>query len=248
MTDPIYFLYVDPYHLDDPFFLSSMAQRMKRVEQRLPPLLILHNSGEQAERVLEAEGLFPGRVEGRLDLRTSKERAVLERAMRDVNRRIVGTLTDEGVHAVGFHGLDRGILRIGAHGQVSAGRVAWLRDLVLKRVVSVLSTLVRDPRTGHVREESMQSATLAMARALNDERIVVVFFTRNDRPGIWERDEVMTTCPSDALSVSVLPQSESVCAVVAGGFPVLITSPKGLFGGEKPLGTWIIDPETAQKT
>lgn len=245
MTDPIYLLYLDRYHLDDPLFLSSMAQRMKRVKRRLPPLLFLHNSGEQTERLLEAEGYFSKREEGLLHLQTSKELALLERAMRDVNRRIVGTLTDEGVHTVGFHGLDRGLLRIGADGQVSAGRVDWLLDLMLKRVVLVLSTLVQDPQTRQVREESVQSATLAMAPALDGERIVVVFFTRNDRPGIWEDGAVKKTYPLNALSASILSEPKAIRAMVTGGFSVLVTSPKGLLEGEKPHGTWIIDPKTA---
>ena len=106
MPEPIYLIYLDLYHLDDLLFLPSLARMMGR--QRRPSCLLVHGAGEQAERLLEAEGLFPERKEGLVQVSTAAEAALVERAARQVNRRIVGALTEEGVPAVGVQGIDRG--------------------------------------------------------------------------------------------------------------------------------------------
>jgi len=150
MLEPIYLIYLDPYHLDDLLFLPSLAQMMGRLQLRRSACLLLHGSGEQAERLLEAEGLFPERKEGLVQVRTAAEAVLVERAARRVNRQIVGALTDEGVPAVGLQGLDRGLLRLSDEGRVITGRIDWLKALAQKQAVPVVSALVEDARSGHV--------------------------------------------------------------------------------------------------
>ena len=173
MPQPIYLVYLDAYHLDDLLFLPGLARMMGR--QRGLSCLLVHGSGEQAERLLEAEGLFPERKEGRVQVRTAAEAALVERAARQVNRQIVGVLTEEGVPAVGVQGIDRGLLRKSDDGRVTTGSINWLKDLTTKRAVPVVSALVEDARAGRAYEVPLRHATLALAQALHTDGGVVVF-------------------------------------------------------------------------
>ncbi len=248
MLDPIHLLYLDAYHLGDPLYAGTLARLMARRTEALPPCLILHGSGDRAVRLFEAEGLFPEVAGGLVQPRTPDEAALVERALRQVNRQLVATLTDEIVYAVGFQGPDRGLLRVTAGGAVRAGRLGWLRDLVRQRVVPVLSALAREDDTGAVREVPLPAVALAVAEILGaDDAVRVVFFTRNDAAGLVEEGESAAEQPLDAVPEALLPDPEALRAVVRAGISVLLTSPTGLFGGETALGTRIIIPKTAQK-
>jgi len=211
---------------------------MGRLRLRLPTCLLLHGSGEQAERLLEAEGLFPERKEGLVQVRTAAEAALVERAARQVNRQIVGALTDEGVPAVGLQGLGRGLLRLSDEGRVITGRIDWLKDLAQKQAVAVVSALVEDARTGHACEVHLHGVAQALAHALHT--VVVVFFTSNNQPGVLVGDALVRECSLDALPEAILPKPEAVRAVAHAGFSVMLTSAAGLFGDDDVRGTRIV--------
>ncbi len=238
MPEPIYLIYLDPYHLDDLLYLPSLARMMGRLRLRRPACLLIHGSGEQAERLLEAEGLFPERKEGLVQVRTAAEAVLVERAARRVNRQIVGALTDEGVPAVGLQGLDRGLLRLSDEGRVMTGRIDWLKDLAPKQVVRVVSARVKDARAGHACEVHLHEATRALAHALH--AVVVVFFTRNNQPGVLVGDALLRERSLDALPEAILPEPEAVRAVAHAGFSVMLTSAAGLFGSDDVRGTRIV--------
>lgn len=240
MPESIYLIYLDPYHLDDLLFLPSLARMMGRLRQRRPSCLLLHGSGGQAERLLEAEGLFPERKEGLVQVQTAAEAALVERAMRQVNRQVVGALTEEGVPAVGLQGIDRGLLRQSADRRVTAGRIEWLRDLIEKQAVPVFSALVENAEAGYACEVRLYEATQALARALQADAVVVVFFTRNNQPGVLDGDGRARAIPLDALAKASLSEPEAVRAVAAAGFSVMLTNPAGLFGGSEVRGTRIL--------
>ncbi len=243
----MYLIYLDDYHLGDLLYLPGLAQRMGRMRRARPACLFVHSSGEQAERLLEAEGLFPERKDGLVQARTVPEAALVERALRQVNRRIVGALTEEGVHAVGFQGSDRGLLRSGSGGAVTAGRVAWLAALIEKRAVPVVSALVQDAEAGPARAVSLPAATVALARGLGPGDVVVVFFTQNNQPGVFEGDRPLPSLALEALPEALLPDPEAVDEMVQAGIPALLTSAHGLFGGDEPMGTRIFNVKTAKK-
>ncbi len=243
----MYLIYLDDYHLDDLLFVPGLAQQMGRMRQVRPACLLLHGSGDQAERLLEAEGLFPERKGGLVQARTPAEAALIERALRQVNRRVVGALTEEGVHAVGFQGADRGMLRVDEDGTIETGRVAWLKELIEKRAVPVVSALAQHVPEKAARAISVPAAAVALARALAHRDLVVIVFTRNNQPGIIEAEQPLPRLSLDALPEAVLPDAEAVRAVVSAGIPVLLTSVWGLFSAEEPQGTMIFNLKTAKK-
>ena len=242
----MYLIYLDDYHLDDLLYMPSLAQQMGRMRHARPACLFVHGSGEQADRLLEAEGLFPEREGGVVQARTPEEAALVERARRQVNRRVVGALTEEGVHAVGFQGADRGLLKVDDEGTVTTGRATWLKDLVEKRAVPVVSA--RAQRTAAAaRAVPVPAATVALVRALGEADLVVVFFTRTNEPGIIEAERPLSNLPLDALPDAIVPDSEAVHTVVTADIPVLLTSVRGLFSADEPQGTRIFNVKTAKK-
>lgn len=244
MPDPIYLVYLDPYHLDDLLFLPGLARMMRR--QRRPPCLFVHGSGERAERLLEAEGLFPERRDGLVQIRTAAEAALVERAARQVNRQIVGGLTEEGVPAVGVQGIDRGLLHKNDDGQVAPGRIDWLKALAEKQALPVVSALAQEAGSGRVCEIHLREAARALAEALQADGVVVAFFTRNNQPGILDGETPAPERSLDALTEAILPEPEAARAIVLAGFSVILTSPAGLFGGDGVRGTQIIRVKSAK--
>lgn len=240
MPAPIYLIYLDTYHLGDLLFVPGLARMMARRQRKRPPCLFVHGSGEQAERLLEAEGLFPERKDGLIQVRTAAEAALVERAVRQVNRQIVAAFTEEGVPAVGVQGLDRGLLHLNTDGLVTAGRIDWLQDLIARQAVPVLSALVQDARTGHAREAHLHAATRALAHTWHADAAIVVFFTRNDQPGVLDGEAPAPERAFDAVPDTSLADPEAVQAIAAAGFSVLLTSPAGLFGGQDVRGTQIL--------
>lgn len=245
MPEPIHLIYLDAYHLDDPLYLSSLARMMGRLKEAAPLCLMLHGSGGRAERLLEAEGFFPEKANGRIQPQSPQEAALIEKALRQVNRSIVSTLTEEIIHAVGFQGTDRGLLRMEADGSIQTGRIGWLIDLVKKGAVPVLSAMVSDPERGVPCEADLAAVTLVVAHAIQQEDVRIVFFTRTDQPGVIVDEVVLGEASWEAVPASFLPEPEALRLAVDAGFAAFLTSANGLFGGKKPQGTNILRPKHA---
>ena len=134
-------LYLDDRHLED----LLLVQRLARVLKQLPaPLVLVHGSGGRAEQLLEAEGYVPERRQGVLVARNDRERALIERGIRETNQRLVAGLNELLIPAVGIQGSDRGLLKRSGNGALQVGQVVWLEQLLRQGVWPVLSTLV-DP-------------------------------------------------------------------------------------------------------
>ncbi len=236
MKRTLYIVYLDAYHLGDRIFINDLADQIGQSSDR--PCLLVHGSGEKVERTLESKGLFPERTNGVLDVSAPEHVQLVERAVRETNQHIVGTLTDAVVPTVGAQGVDRRLLQMDEAGTVTAGKTGWVAALLNQQVVPVISALVRHPEEGRVREAYAADATVALAEALDDFDPTVVFLTRSDQPGLTDAHGPRDTVSTDALAAhDALPDPEAVRSVAEAHFEVLITSPEGLFGGERPTGT-----------
>lgn len=239
MPEPTYLLYLDDYHLEDPVFVQSMARIMHR-RDRLPPCLMVHGSGGQAERRLEAEGLFPETENGVVQPTTSEEHALVERGLRMATQQVVGTLVDEIIYAVGFQGADRGLLERQADGTLMAGDLDWLETLIDQQAIPVISTLVRDAMAQHLVQVPLREAALTLAQGLNRPDVTLVFFTRTGKAGLLDGDVPRSTVSIDDVPDEVVAAPAALRAVAAAGFDILLTSPVGLFGGDDIRGTKVI--------
>lgn len=222
----MYLLYLDDTDLDDPVFAGSLAQRMRRAAS-LPSLAFVHGSGGMAERLLEAEGLFPVVQDGVLKAVTPQEIILVERGLRTQNRRLVATLTEESVPAVGIQGGDRGLLRRSASGTVELGNGEWLRRLVAQGAVPVVSALVRDAGTASLRQAALPDVALALAQRLG---MSLVLLAASALPGRLQGAHRLTDLPAH-----LLPDPAILKAATRAGVPLQCTDPDRFFLSDVPF-------------
>lgn len=237
----LYIVYLDRHHLGDDLFLKSLAQRFAKAGTEAPPCLLVHGSGEKVERTLEAQGYFPERTKGVLDVETEDQRRLVERAVREVNQEIVATLTDEVVSTVGIQGVDRGLFQTAADESLRATNAGWVAALLKQHVVPVVSALVQDPETGVVQEVWPVEAVVALARAMRSSfEPVACVLTTGDTPGLPDdAGEVVESAGPEAVTEDHVPETAAVRYLVETEVPVMLTSPQGLFAGERFTGTRI---------
>jgi len=245
---PLYLLYLDRYHLGDPLFVKNLAKHIQQGPTR--ECLIVHGSGEKVERTFEAQGLFPERNRGVLDVETTEQKRLVERAVREANQEIVGSLTDEVISTVGIQGTDRGLLRLsssagngaqgdGAQGdgapatpsgediEITTGKVGWLEALLKQQVIAVVSALAKSESGVH--ELWTADAATALADALADVfDITAVMLTTGDRPGVTDATGTREEASVDAAS-SQIAEPEAAKHLIDAGISVIVTSPKGLW-------------------
>ena len=250
---PLYLLYLDRYHLGDPLFVKNLAKHIQQGPTR--ECLIVHGSGEKVERTFEAQGLFPERTRGVLDVETTEQKRLVERAVREANQEIVGSLTDEVISTVGIQGTDRGLLRLsssagkethgdGPHGdglqgdgapatpsgkdiEIKTGKVGWLEALLKQQVIAVVSALAKSESGVH--EIWTADAATALADALSDGfDITAVMLTTGDRPGITDATGAHEEASVEAAS-SQIAEPEAAHHLIDAGIPVIVTSPEGLW-------------------
>ncbi len=248
MQQNVYLVYLDRYHGGDPLFVKDLAERLKAAEGRPGAYALIHGSGEKVERTLESEGLFIEREGGVLQVETAEQRRLVERAIRETNQQLVGTLTDAQVSAVGLQGTGRSLLRLGAEGRVTAGHLGWVKDLIRMRVLPVISALVAEEGGGGtVREAPAVEAALAVAEALagGGRAITLVFLAQRRLSGLLAGAEAETLPQArlDALiEADALPEPDAVRRAVDAGAEVLVASLEGLLRAGGPEGVRLARP------
>lgn len=239
----LYLLYLDRYHLGDPLFVKNLAKHIQQGPSR--ECLIVHGSGEKVERTFEAQGFFPERTRGVLDVKTTEQKRLVERAVREANQEIVGSLTDEVISTVGIQGTDRGLLRLSAGNgheaqgdgapatlsgddvEITTGKVGWLEALLKQQVIAVVSALAESESRVH--EIWTADAATALAHSLSDAfDITAVMLTTGDRSGVTDATGTREEASVDAAS-SQIAEPEAAEHLIDAGISVIVTSPKGLW-------------------
>ena len=235
----LYVVYLDRHHLGDDLFRKSLAQHFADAGTEAPPCILVHGSGEKVERTLEAQGYFPDRTDGVIEVESEEQRRLVERAVREVNQEIVAALTDQVVSTVGIQGVDRGLFAKDADGQLRASNVGWVSALLKQHVVPVVSALVEDPETGTVHEVPTAEAVQALAQALDASfDPVACVLTTTDAPGLPdETGGTAETVDAKAVTDEHVPNPSVVRRLSESGLPVLLTNLQGLFGGPDAKGT-----------
>lgn len=90
-----YLAVLDYDHMDDGVFLSSLARSLTSVD--LSDIMLLHGESVYTERIIQT-GVM-------------RDEATI-RGIKDLNKRLVALLADEGVPAVGIHGYQRSVIRL----------------------------------------------------------------------------------------------------------------------------------------
>ncbi len=134
--------------IDDVNFLHGFAQTVAALGE-MP--VVVHGGGKEIADLQAKFGLVPHFVDG---LRVTDETvlAIAEMVLSGrVNKRIVATLIQAGVDAIGLSGVDRGLIRVekmehpagdlGRVGRVVGVRSDILLQIVAQRVVPVISPI-----------------------------------------------------------------------------------------------------------
>jgi acetylglutamate kinase len=234
----IYLLYIDDYHAGDPLFVQGLARELAQAGLAKPPCVLVHGSGEQAERLLEAQGLFPERAAGVWKTTSDQEALLVERAIREANRSLTNTLNDAVVSTVGLHGVNRRLLQANGDGDLHVHRPGWVQQLIQQGVVPVVSTLVAGP-DGQPQEAPVHAVVQALQTMLEGP-VTLVSFLRSSKPGLFEGDERIAQVEATALPPSeVVPDPAVVRAAAGVGGAVLLTTLYGFFDKEGPQGTYV---------
>lgn len=228
-------VYLDDYHAGDVLFIQSLAHALARMKARR--VVLVHGSGEHAERALEAQGIFRTRVHGVLPVETADEHTLVEKALRHVNRKITGALTDAVVPAIGIVGSERGLLRIKG-GRVCVENAGWVEGLSRQGVVAVVAAFAMDDASGRTGEVPLHLVVEALYRTLSTPAEVVIF-TKTNLPGVMERGSPRSSAPADVLNDRIVSEPEAVAYLASTDLSVLLTNTTGLSERDGSAGTRI---------
>lgn len=211
----VHVLYLDRYHLGDPLFLNGLARDVLAFPG---PLVLVHGAGEAAERALEAQGRFPEWRDGVLAVESEADRTLVERAARDLNRRIAHALNDAGVAAVRLDAGSRGLFRMEESG-LAVKKSDWLRTLVAQGAVPVVAALLG--ATGDIASEVNGGAVAGrLAQSLGAESATVLMLVKSgsyaSESAFWEAG----TVPISEVPTAALPEPEAARAALATGAEV----------------------------
>ncbi len=199
--------------IDRPGFLAAMVEAVTHLrEQALP--VIVHGGGKEIASLQERLGLHPQFIDG-LRVTDDDSLAVAEMVLSGrVNKRVVATLVQAGIPAVGLSGVDGGLLRVeqmshpagdlGWVGRIVQVNPAPLQALLHSGFVPVVSPISLG-LDGHTYNVNADHAATAIARALGAERLAFI----SNVPGVlvagqcvraitpeqaeqWIREEIIT--------------------------------------------------------
>jgi len=207
-------LYLDRYHLGDPLFLTGLARDLAAGG---PPTILVHGAAEDGERALEAGGRFPVWEGDVLAAPTLEEAMTVERAGRDLNRRIAHALNESGAAAVRMDGASRGLFSVDPAG-VRVGDLGWVEALLRQRAVPVVLALSPDGE-GPLRQVSGGRLAAALAAALPEGE--ATFLAR--KPLAEGEVLRLAEIPPDALG-----EREAVAQALAAGAMPRTVSPRDL--------------------
>ncbi|MDX1995715.1 MAG: acetylglutamate kinase [bacterium] len=133
---------VGGHEIGDPAFLSGLAATVRDLSS---PVIIVHGGGDEISQLQTLMQIEPRYQDG-LRITDAKSLSVVEMVLCGlVNKRVVRTLIEAGVDALGLSGVDRGLVRGRAvpgmefTGEVVAVRGDILRDLLTQRVTPVVA-------------------------------------------------------------------------------------------------------------
>lgn len=233
----LHIVYLDRHHLGDELFLKSLAQHFAEGASGEPPCVLVHGSGEKVERTLEADGYFPERTDGVLEVETEDQRRLVERAVRETNQEIVAALTDEVVSTVGIQGVDRNLLGRTEDGTVHAANVGWLAALIKQRVVPVVSALVEEE--GGTEEVWAADVVVALAEALSASFDPVACVLTTSDGAVGSDDEAQNEGVSIERLSEDVPDPAAVRRIHGADVPIMVTNLQGLLGGDSVNGVRI---------
>ncbi|MBN8638177.1 MAG: acetylglutamate kinase [Anaerolineae bacterium] len=170
---------ISGHELDSPDFLAELAATLKHFDT---PVVIVHGGGKEITALQTRLGIEPRYVDG-LRITDAESLALVEMVLcGTVNKRIVRTLVNAGIDAVGLSGVDGGLVSadkmthesvdMGYTGEVTAVRVDLLVDMLDQGITPVIAPIcLGEDSNFNVNADHVAGA---VAAALEAERLVFV--------------------------------------------------------------------------
>ncbi len=170
---------ISGHELDSPDFLAELAATLKDIDD---PIAIVHGGGKEITALQTRLGIEPRYVDG-LRITDAESLALVEMVLcGTVNKRIVRTLVNAGIDAVGLSGVDGGLVSaqklfhesvdMGFTGEVTAVRVDLLIDYLDQGIIPVIAPIcLGEDNNFNVNADHVAGA---VAAALEADRLVFV--------------------------------------------------------------------------
>jgi len=238
--------------LDDPDFVKRIGEAVAALPQ--PPVLV-HGGGKEIRELQTRLGLEPQYIDG-LRVTDPESLDVVQMVLVGrINKRLVSSLLQAGVDALGMSGVDRNAVKAeklehagGDLGQV--GRVVGVRTEVFLQMLDNGITPALSPlcygADGSIFNVNADHVAVAVAIALRADQLVFV----SNVPGVLKEGQVLPRLtPADVeqlieaqvITGGMIPKAKSALeAVRAGVAAVRITNLDGLKNG---TGTVVVNME-----
>lgn len=182
--------------IDDPGFLSKVTSLIGRLQKENHQIIVVHGGGKEITALLEKLGIETRFVDGLRYTDADSLAAVEMMLSGSINKRLVRTLLQAGVSALGVSGIDGKILvaekitrdgkDIGLVGEVSAVNVSVLESL-MRNFVVILSPISTDKISGGALNVNADYAAAAVASFLGAELIIFL----SNVPGVISGGSVL---------------------------------------------------------
>jgi acetylglutamate kinase len=239
---------ISGHELDSPDYLDGFARVIAGLRE---PAVIVHGGGKEISQLQERMDITPQYVDG-VRVTDAESLALVEMVLCGaVNKRLVRTLVNAGVDAVGLSGVDFGMVRavkmphetvdMGFTGEVASVRPEPLRALLAAGLIPVVSPIcIGEASNFNVNADHVAGA---LAAALDAERLVFL----SNVPGVLLNGHVVSTLTDEQAEAMIadqsifggmIPKVRTAIGVLARGVPAaVITNLDGLREGD---GTAII--------
>jgi acetylglutamate kinase len=233
---------ISGHELDDPAHLSAFAGVVAALTM---PTVIVHGGGKEITALQTQMGIEPRYVDG-LRITDAASLALVEMVLCGaVNKRLVRTLVNAGVDALGMSGVDRGLIRAEKmqHEAVDMGYtgvIASVRGEVLMELLGMNITPVIAPICLGVDSSfniNADHVAGAVAGALDAERLVFL----SNVPGVLVNGAVMPTLTPEQTEALIadgtifggmIPKVRTALdALTSGAAQAVITNLAGLSSG-----------------
>ncbi len=215
--------------INSPEFLSGVSAIIRDLLAAKHEVVIVHGAGKEISAMHERLGVPFETVQGRR--KTSPEgMRIVEMVLRgEVNTRIVRTLVNEGVLALGLSGTDLGLIRteimdpqLGRVGRIVEVKFGLIEGFLMREMLPVLAAPVSLGLDGESLNVNADEAAAAIASALAADYLVMV----SNVPGVLQDDKIVPELNTDlaqsliqtgVISGGMIPKVESALSAVKHG-------------------------------
>jgi acetylglutamate kinase len=195
---------ISGHELDSPDYLAEFADIVRELNA---PAVIVHGGGKEITQLQQKLSIEPKFVDG-VRITDEASLSLVEMVLcGTVNKRLVRTLINAGVNALGVSGVDGGMISatrlyhasvdMGFTGQVTAVRVDVLLNLLDANLIPVVAPICLGAESNF--NVNADHVAGAIAAALDAERLIFL----SNVEGVLKNDKVMSTLTPEATAALI---------------------------------------------